>query len=142
MSLPWVPGAIRQLLLADAVFASECGGDVLTRLGSTVTYCAQIQVSGGTSLSGDGVAWSPLVQVDGWCAPNAGAGDPERKAWAIAVEAARVLGRARNIPYQNMSYSARVVDGPLPGVDTSRGTSTPLYRAVVRAEIRAHVLAT
>lgn len=141
-SVPWIPGAIRQLLLADTAFAAACGGTVSTILHSTVTFCAQIRTPGNNSLSGDGVAFSPLVQVDGWCAPGIPGVDPERKAWAIAAEAARVLGRARNVIYENMSYSGRLIEGPIPDVDTSRGESTPLYRALVRAELAVHVTAT
>lgn len=137
--IPWIPGAIRQLLLADALFSAECGGRLSTRLPSTVTFCAQLRLPGNNSLSGDGVAYSPLIQVDGWCAPGITGVDPEVKAWQIAAEAARVLSQARNVSYQNMAYSARLFDGPLPDVDTSRGESTPLYRAIVRAELSVHV---
>jgi hypothetical protein len=139
--IPWIPGAVRQLLLADANFVTACGNRLMTRLPATVTFCAQLRIAGLNSISGDGVAWSPLVQVDGWCAPGISGTDPEMKAWEIASHAARVLGRARNVTYQNMSYSARLVDGPLPDVDLSRGESTPLYRAIVRAELRLSVTA-
>lgn len=138
--IPWIPGAVRQLLLADAEFTAACGGRVSTILHSTVTFCAQIRTPGLNSMSGDGVAWSPLVQVDGWCAAGLGL-EPEVKAWEIASHAARILGRARNVTYQNMTYSGRLVEGPLPDVDTSRGESTPLYRAIVRAELAAQVFA-
>lgn len=137
--LPWVPGAVRQLLLADAGFATACGGRVMTILPSTITFCAQLRLPGNNSISGDGVAYSPLIQVDGWCVPGISGVDPERKAWEIAAHAARVLGRARNVIYQTMSYSGRLVEGPLPDVDTSRGESTPVYRAIVRAELAVHV---
>lgn len=140
--IPWVPGAVRQLLLADSGFNTACGGRLATRLPSTITFCAQLRLPGNNSISGDGVAYSPLIQVDGWCAPGISGVDPEVKAWQIAAEAARVLGRARNVIYQNMSYSARLIDGPLPEVDTSRGESAPLYRAIVRAELAVHVTAT
>ncbi len=139
--MPWVPGAVRQLLLADAGFNTACGGRLMTRLPNPVTFCAQLRLAGNNSLSGDGVAYSPLIQVDGWCAPGQSGMDPEVKAWEIAAHAARVLGRARNVTYQNMSYSGRLVEGPLPDVDTSRGESTPLYRAIVRAELAVHVAA-
>lgn len=140
--IPWIPPAIRALLLADSAFAAECGGRVSTRLPSTVAFCAQIRVPGLNSLSGDGVAWSPLVQVDGWCSPDVAGVDPEQKAWAIAAHAARILGRARNITYGTMTYSGRLIEGPIPDVDTSRGESTPLYRAIVRAELSVQVFAT
>lgn len=137
--IPWVPGAIRQLLLADAAFMTECGNRLSSRLPSPVTYCARVRLAGNNSLSGDGVAWSPLVQVEGWCAPEvAGVADPEVKAWDIAAKAAVVIGRARNITYQNMTYTARIVEGPLDNVDKTRGESTPLYWALVRAELSAH----
>lgn len=137
--IPWIPGAVRQLLLADPAFVTACGNRLMTRLSSTVTFCAQLRAPGLNSLSGDGVAWSPLVQVDGWCAPGIPDTDPEVKAWEIAAHAARVLGRARNVTYQNMTYSGRLIEGPIPDVDTSRGESTPLYRAIVRAELAVHV---
>jgi hypothetical protein len=140
--IPWVPGAVRQLLLADTGFNTACGGRLSTRLPGIVTFCAQLRVSGLNSLSGDGVAWSPLVQVDGWCAPDIAGTDPEVKAWQIAAAAARVLGRIRNVTYQNMTYSGRLIEGPIPDVDTSRGESSPLYRAIVRAELAVHVAAT
>lgn len=140
--IPWVPGAIRQLLVADTAFMTECGSRISSRLPSTVTFCARVRLAGNNSLSGDGVAWSPLVQVEGWCAPGvAGVSDPEVKAWDIAARAAAVVGRARNITYQNMTYSTRIVDGPLSDVDTSRGDSTALYWSLVRVEVTAHVAA-
>ena len=49
---------------------------------------------------------------------------------------ATVLGRARNVAFENVSYSGRLVDGPIPDVDTSRGESAALARALVRAEVR------
>lgn len=139
MSLPWIPGAVRQLLLADPVFNAACGGRLMTILPSGLTFCAQLRLPGNNSISGDGVAFSPLVQVDGWCVPGIPGTDPEMKAWEIAAEAARVLGRARNVTYQTMSYSGRLIEGPLPDVDTSRGEDSPLYRAIVRAGLAVHV---
>lgn len=138
---PWIPGAVRVLLLSDAGFVAACGGRCSTRAPSDVTQpFAVIRVAGNNAITPDGVAFSPLVQVEGWCAPG-GDADPESTAWGIAAQAARVLGRARNVGYESLRYSARVVDGPMPGpVDTSRGASTPLYRALVRAELTAHLV--
>lgn len=136
-TLPWIPPAARALLLADATFAAACGGRCSTRQPADATRpYATLQatvvprdVSAGT--------WLPMVQVDGWCAPG-GPVDPERAAWDIAVAAATVFARARNVAYENIRYSARVTDGPLTAIDTSRGASTPLYRAFIRAEWRVH----
>ena len=140
-TIPWIPGAVRRQLLDDPTFFAACGSQVLTRLPSEVTFCAQLRVAGNNAVDGGGVAFSPLVQLDGWCAPDLAGIDPEVKAWDIAAAGAAVLGRIRNVIYQTMSYSARVVEGPLPDVDTSRGESTPLYRAIVRAELAVHVTA-
>jgi hypothetical protein len=125
------------VLLADATFAGliqparvgfEAPSDVTTAF-------VVIQAPGGISLSGDGVAWSPLVQVDGYCPISSNA---RKLVWQLAAEAARILGRTRNVAYESMSYSGRIVDGPLEGVDTSRGTASPLRRCMIRAELKAH----
>lgn len=137
--LPWIPAAARALLVADAAFVTvlpiarlvfKAPSEVTTKFGT-------IQVPGNNSLSGDGVAWSPLVQVDGWC-PTSEA-NAEELAWGIASAAAMVFGRARNVTYQNVTYSARIIDGPMAmDPDTSRGASNPLARALVRAELTLH----
>lgn len=139
--LPWVPAAIRAYLLADPQFAALVPGRVGTRLPKDMTLpYAQVRVSGpGPDLGGGG--YKPLVQVDGWAAPaEPDAEDPERVAWRIATRAAQVLRTARNVPYESMRYSiSRILDGPFaPDPDVSRGDSSPLYRAVIRAEVTIH----
>lgn len=134
--LPWLPGAIRVLLLADLDFNSACQGRAGTRLPGDMTKpFAQIRVPGGLDLGGGG--YKPLVQVDGWAAPADGE-DPEIVVWRIATRAARVLRTARNVQYQSMHYTPRVLDGPMATEDTSRGPDAPLYRALIRAEITIH----
>lgn len=140
MSLPWIPGAVHVVLMADSAFNAACGGRLSTRLPKNVALAvATMQVSGGIPIDGGGVAFSPLIQVTGWCPPG-GAGDldAEIQAWNIAAEAARVLGRIRNVTYQSMRYSARLTDGPIADYDTSRGEAAPLYRAFIRAELSVH----
>jgi hypothetical protein len=139
MSLPWIPGAARVILLADPVFAGLVPQAERVGFESPLDVTSPfvvIQAPGNFSLSGDGVAWSPLVQVDGY-APKSYP-DARRLVWRIAAEAGRVLGRARNVTFENMSYSGRVTDGPLEDVDTSRGTASPLRRCLIRAELKAH----
>lgn len=136
--LPWIPAAIRALLLADPTFASLVPNRVGTRLPADMTTpFARVQVSGpGGDLGGGG--YKPLVQVEGWVAPG-GTEDPERTAWRIATRAARVLRTARNVAYESMHYSPRLIDGPFaPDPDVTRGPSSPLYRALVRAELTIH----
>lgn len=137
MSLPWVPGAIRALLLTDPVFSAIPGRVVFDSPPDVTTPYVVIQAPGGFSLSGDGVAWSPLIQVDSYCAITYP--DARKQVWHLVAEAARILGRARNISFETMSYSVqRIVDGPLEDVDISRGTANPLRRALIRATLAVH----
>lgn len=135
--LPWFPPAVRALLMADARFAAACGGRCSTRppTNKAEPY-ATIQAT-AVPINASAGAWSPLAQIDGWCPPG-GARDPEEVAWDIAAAAAAVLSRARNVPWQNVHYRARVTDGPIADIDTSRGASAPLYRATVRAIFTVH----
>jgi hypothetical protein len=133
--LPWVPGAVRQLLLADTAFATASGSRVSTRSPGNVTSgpYATIQLPTPLGVMGGG-GYKPIVQIDAWCDPGA-AEEPEAVVWRIAMRAKRVLETARNVSYQTMHWSARVIDaGPLPP-DKSRGDDSPLYRAMVRAEL-------
>lgn len=135
--LPWIPPAARSVLLADADFTDACGGRLSTRAPADVSQpfatvqatVLPVDVSAG--------AWLPMVQVDGWCPPG-GTVDPEQAVWRIAVAAALVFARARNVAYENVHYSARVTDGPLTDIDESRGKANPLYRAFIRAELTVH----
>lgn len=138
-ALPSMRHAVRALLVADAGFVAVLPMARLTFKAppSVTTKYGTIQIPGNNSLSGDGVAWSPLVQVDGWCPMTDEAADD--LAWDIAAAAAAVLGRARNVTYQNITYSARLIDGPMAGPpDVSRGESEPLARALIRAELTVH----
>jgi hypothetical protein len=135
--LPWMPDAVRDYLLADPVFAGvltasrvafKAPADVTTPFGV-------IQVPGNNSIDGGGVAWSPLVQFDGYCPTSDPAAD--RIAWDIAA-AAGVLA-ARNVTYQNVTWSGRLIDGPMKAApDTSRGESAALARALIRVELTVH----
>lgn len=135
--LPWIPAAVRAYLLADTAFAAASGSRVSTRAPSPVTepyVTLQLPTPLG-ALGGGG--YKPIVQVDAWCDREA-TEDPEVIVWRIALRAARRLERARNITYQTMRWSARVLDaGPLPP-DKSRGDDSPLYRAMCRAELTVH----
>jgi hypothetical protein len=136
-ALPWIPPAARALLLADDRFSTACAGRLSTRQPSDVTRPYATLSASVVPINPSAGVWSPLVQVDGWCAPG-GLHDPEEAAWDIAVAAAAVFSRARNVAYQNIHFSARVTDGPLTDQDLSRGTANPLYRALIRAELTLH----
>lgn len=132
-----MPAAARQLLLATTPFAGLLAADrVVFKSPPKVTspFC-RLQVPSAGPRSGDGVMWEPLLQAD-FYAPATG--DAEKVVWDLAAAAADVFGHARNVTFENVTYSGRMLDGPIPSVDTSRGESEVLARAVIRAELRLH----
>ena len=134
---PWIVPAIREVLLADSAFSALVGGRISSRLpalvpGPTVKLSATaipVNVPAGV--------WSPLVQVDVYVPPTSD-GDPEDIAWSVVAKSAGVLSTVRNRPFENMHFSAEVIDGPILDVDKSRGDSNPLYRGIIRAELLVH----
>lgn len=139
MSLPWIPGAVRALLLADPEFAEACPGGVSPRAPADVTRpYATVQAVGNYQMDANATVYRPLIQVDGWCGSTSSS--PQPLAWRVAAEAARVLSAARNAPWQDLHFTARLTDGPMElPPDVSRGPSLPVYRAVIRAELTVHV---
>ncbi|ATE56146.1 MULTISPECIES: hypothetical protein [Actinosynnema] len=135
--LPWLAGAVLAHLRADPVFVQSAPAGIGPRTPDPLRGpFARVQVPSVASIDGHGIAFAPLVQVSGWAPPSSTA-DPEGQAWAIAAEAARVLGAVRASTWRTVTYSLRLVDGPQPHApDTTRGAGTPLYGAFVRAELR------
>lgn len=144
--LPYLPALLRGYLLADATFSGLCGGRCGTRAPADITTpYAVVQAPGGFPADASAGAWVPLAQVNGWCAPGNGATDPEVAAWNIAARAAVLLSRARNVVWAGPNGSparwsvSRIIDGPLPIRDDSRGEAVPVYGCLVRAELRVKV---
>lgn len=137
--LPYSPALVRALLVADPAFTALLpAGRLTTRAPADAgTVFGLVRPAGVVPIEPSAGAWSPLVQVEAFC-PGGGATDPEVVVWRIAATAAAILSRARNIPFESARWSARITDGPLSDVDTSRGSSAPLYRALVRAELTLH----
>lgn len=137
--LPWVPLAVKARLVLDAPFVEALGSAqrIYTRAPANVTDpYVTLQLPTPLGVMGGG-GYKPIAQVDVWRV-EAGTEDPEAVVWRIAMRAKRVLETARNVQYQTMHWSARVIDaGPLPP-DKSRGDDSPLYRAMVRAELTIH----
>jgi hypothetical protein len=141
-ALPYVPGMLRAWLLADLEFSGLVGGRCGTRAPRDVTQpFAVVQSPGGFPADASAGAWLPLAQVNGWCAPANGV-EPEVVAWNIAARAAAVLSRARNVAWTGADgliahwSVTRVIDGPLPILDTTRGEDAPLFGCLIRAELR------
>lgn len=145
--LPYLPGLVRAVLLDDSVFADLCGGRCGTKAPGDVTEpYAKVDVMPGRPIDASAGAWSPLIQVGGWCAPG-GTVEPEVAAWDIAARAAGVLVRVLNRPIEVTGIAGAwsvvgMLDGPAPMVDTSRGESNPVYGARVTVEVALHITRT
>lgn len=139
--LPFVPSAVRAFLTAPSSPFTDLvpAARIATRspADATTPFVLVRLAGGGFPVEASAGVWAPLVQVEGY-APPGGTTDPEVAVWRIAATAGALLARARNVTYESMAWSARLTDGPLADVDTSRGQSAPLYRAFVRAEITLH----
>jgi hypothetical protein len=141
MGLPYVPGAIRQLLLADSAFTAAVGGRCTVKKSppDVTSPFAVVQIPGGAPLDEQGWVLQPLIQVNVWCPDSWAAADPDVVAWDGISAVRRVLQSARYVTYSDtrgsMTYSARITDGPLPTEDTTRGDSTPLQGYLLRAEL-------
>jgi len=136
--LPPVRHIARDLLLTQPVFAGLIQPDriVFKQPADVTAPFVVIQVPGNNAISGDNVAWSPLVQVDGYAPASDPAADDV--AWELAAAAAEVFGRARNVTSGSVTFSARVIDLLQAGPDVSRGENNPLARALMRAELTVH----
>lgn len=136
--LPSMRHLIRDFLLSQGVFSSLVAADrlVFKAPPDVTTPFATIQIPGNVGISGDNVAWSPLVQVDGYC--PASQPDADDIAWDIAAAAAEAFRGARNVVVGSLSFRARIID-LVPAVpDVSRGEANPLARALMRAELKVH----
>lgn len=139
MPLPPIRRVVRDFLVADTTFVTGLPPArlVFKAPADVTTPFALIRVPLNSAISGDDVAWSPIVQIDGLCAESTA--DADDVAWAIVANALSVLAKARNVAYQNIRYSARLIDGPMSlPADVSRGASNPLARVVGRVELTIH----
>ena len=136
---PMLTGAVRELLLGDAAFASLCGGRLGSKSPADVTTPYATMSVSATPIAGGGVVWRCTAQVKGCCSVAIGGLEPEEVAWDIAAAAARVFDHARNVVWRNVAYSGRVELGPMPGSDLTRSESEPVYWALVRADLTAHL---
>lgn len=143
--LPWLPGAVRQLLLKDTPFATVCPPARLATSaapGTVTAPFALVRVVVGSLRPLGGGGYLADVQLDAFC-PAAGYDDEEADpiVWRIAHRATRALGQAKNVRYQTMHWSTRAIPfaGPL-DPDKTRGEADVLNRAAVRAELAIHNL--
>jgi hypothetical protein len=139
-TMPPLTGAIRELLFADPDFVTACFGRLATKAPDDVTEPYAVLRTSATPVGANTVAWRGTAQINGCCGFPVADTDPEDVAWNIAAHAARIFGRARNVSWQNVTYSSRVETGPIPGVpDKTRGDGAPIYWVFVRADLSIHL---
>jgi len=138
--VPFAPGAVREFLLAQAQYTALNVQSTTTRdLPEEITGpCVLIRAvrTDGT----DPFLRRSRIQVD-VVVPKleilGGTVDPDELAWDIAATAGQLLGRAANISFRDAAWAGKWVEGPLSGgTDISRGADNPLYRVLVRVELK------
>lgn len=137
--IPFAPGAVREYLLAQPEWSGLGLQSTTTREAPRKITGAFVIIRAPGNVGGDPMLRRPLIQVDSFVPKLeilGGTTDPDEVAWDNATWAGWLLGRARNIDFRGSAWSARWVDGPITAVDTTRGADMPLYRAIVRAEMK------
>lgn len=140
MGLPYIPGHIRAFLLADPTFSSRCvGGCTVKKAPPDVTQpFAVVQMPGSVPVDDQGWALRPLMQINAWC-PETWTADPDPTTWDLIDAAWNVFKNARYVNVTDTrgtaAYKARLVDGPLPTEDLTRGDGNPLQGYLIRVEL-------
>ncbi|ORJ99871.1 hypothetical protein [Prescottella equi] len=138
--LPFAPGAVRQFLLSKPEFTDLVPGTVVsTRHLPDPLQGPFVTLAAPGNVGVDPMLRKPMVQINAWTPKIeilGGTVDPEELSWNIAAMAGQLVGRAHNIAFRGSAWSGRWVDGPITMVDTQRGIDFPLFRAVVRVELK------
>lgn len=141
-TLPFAPAAARDYLLSKSEYTALGIQSTTTRdLPREITgVCVLIRAirADGT----DPFLRKPRLQLD-ILAPKleilGGTTDPEELAWDAAAMAGQLLGRARNVVFREAAWTGKWIEGPLSGgTDISRGEDNPLYRAIIRIDMKMH----
>lgn len=140
--MPYVPGAIRQLLLADETFQALLhGGKVTCREVPDPLTKPHVTVKAVGNQGSDPMLRRLIVQITPWIPSRDVSGiqeDPDVTAWKLASHAGQLLGRAKNIIIDDAhAYSTNWLEGPVQLEDKTRGADRLIYYAPIR--VAAHV---
>lgn len=138
--IPFAPGAVRELLLSASEFTDLVpGASVSTRNVPNPLTGPYVTLAAPGNVGVDPMLRRPMVQINAWTPKIeilGGTTDPEEVSWNIAALAGQLIGRAKNIAFRGAAWSGTWIDGPITMVDTQRGVDYPLFRAVVRVELK------
>lgn len=140
--MPYIPGEVRKLLLADAEFLSLLhGGKVTCREVPDPLSVPHVTVKSVGNQGNDPMLRRLIVQVTPWVPGRDVSGieeDPDVTAWNLASYAGEKLGRSKNIIIDDShAFSMNWLEGPTQLEDKTRGVDRVIYYAPIR--IAAHV---
>ena len=138
--LPFMPAAVRQFLISRTEYTSLCSAaNTTTRELPQALTAPCVTIRATVNQGVDPMLRRPLIQIDAWT-PSieklGGTTDPEEVSWNVASMAGQLLGRARNVEFRGTAWTGSWLEGPVMFVDTTRGTSLPLYRSMIRVELK------
>jgi len=138
--VPFAPGAARLFLIGQAEFTALVpASSVTTREAPDPITGPFVTIRAPGNVGTDPLLRKPLIQVDAWVPKLeilGGTTDPEEIAWDIAAMAGTLLCRAKAQEFRGSAWNARWTDGPICDIDTTRGKDQPLYRALIRVEMK------
>ncbi|WP_032384698.1 hypothetical protein [Rhodococcoides fascians] len=139
---PFPPGALRQFFRGNAELTALVAEDhITTRELPDVINAPFVTLAAVDNSGEDPMLRDPVVQLDVWV-PKweilGGEVEPEELAWNIADLAGRLAHTAHPDirRFRNCTWKARWSVGPLTDVDLERGPDLPLYRALVRWDLK------
>lgn len=140
ITTPFAPGAIRDFLVHNEEFTAALPASALSTRDIPDPITGPYgTLSAPSNYGEDPMLRRPMVQLDVWVPKIeilGGTTDPEELAWNIADLAGRLVHKARIQKFRNASWRATWIDGPITDVDTERGVDNPLFRALVRFDVK------
>lgn len=139
---PFAPGAIRDFLIGHDEFTTFVAAEnISTRDLPDPILAPFVVLSAPSNYGEDPMLRRPMIQADVWVPKLeilGGDVDPEELAWNIADLAGRLVHKAPSSErrFRNSSWKATWVDGPITDVDLERGPENPLFRALVRWDLK------
>lgn len=138
--IPFAPGAARLFLIAQPSYTALVPAEsVSTRDTPDPITGPFVTIRAPGNVGVDPMLRKPLIQIDVWVPKIevlGGTTDPEEVAWNIAALSGQLLHRAKPQEFRGSAWTARWTDGPINSVDKTRGPDQPLYRAIVRVEMK------
>lgn len=142
MVLPWLQGAVLDVLRGDAAFMASVEDRVDVEAPADVSRpFVVVRLLDPGSVDPGGVGWVPLVQVSAW-SPRLVGRDVRGVLWTVAAHVVRISAAMDEpVLWQNVGFGLDLVVGPSEHpVDLSRGADTPLFGMYVHLDMPLQLL--